>query len=98
MGNKIAHVSFFALMPKGCNFIAPLALMQQFLSALFFSFLANRERAERQVDEHNIIKKEPPENVEEIMLQDDEVLSVMENDKSSILSKGKTWPLEFDNR
>ena len=32
------------------------------------------------------------------MLQDDEVLSVMENDKSSILSKGKTWPLEFDNR
>ena len=60
---------------------------------IFFSFLAYRERAERQVDEHNIIKKDPPENVAEIILQDEAINDVMENDNYSILSKGKPWHL-----
>ena len=39
--------------------------------------------AERQVDEHSIIKKDPPENVAEIILPDDATNDLIKNDHSS---------------
>ena len=48
----------------------------------FFTFSANREMAERQVDEHSVIKKDPPENVVEIILPDDATNDLIKNDNS----------------
>ena len=39
-----------ALVPKGRNFIAPLALIQQFLIALFFPYSAHCETQERAIE------------------------------------------------
>ena len=38
--------------------------------------------AERQVDEHSVIKKDPPENVVEIILPDDATNDLIKNDNS----------------
>ena len=59
--------------------------MQQFLiqKYFFFTFSPNSEMAERQVDEHSIIKKDPPENVAEIILPDDATNDLIKNDHSS---------------